>query len=107
MIVAAVIGILFVTVLAALGRRQALDTRTGWSIGNRGTSRLTTFFLQVGAVSTLLGISGLTALSGISATNIPMHLILGSIGMFLIGPVVWKLGKVFKYHTNADLVGHE
>lgn len=35
-----------------LGRRELLDTRTGWSIGNRGTSRLTTFFLQVGAVST-------------------------------------------------------
>lgn len=110
MIVAAVIGILLVTFLAALGRRESLDTHTGWSIGNRGMSSLTTFFLQAGAIFTsftFLGMSGLTVLGGVSATYLPAYLILGYIGMFLIGPVVWKLGKVFNYHTNADLVGHQ
>ena len=110
MIVAAVIGILLVTFLAALGRRKSLDTHTGWSIGNRGMSSLTTFFLQAGAIFTsftFLGMSGLTVLGGVSATYLPAYLILGYIGMFLIGPVVWKLGKVFNYHTNADLVGHQ
>ncbi|WP_297009247.1 sodium:solute symporter [uncultured Corynebacterium sp.] len=110
MIVAAVIGILLVTVLAAMGRRQSLDTHTGWSIGNRGMSSLTTFFLQAGAIFTsftFLGMSGLTVLGGVSATYMPAYLVLGYIGMFLIGPVVWKLGKVFSYHTNADMVGHQ
>ena len=110
MIVAAVIGILLVTVLAALGRRRSMDTHTGWSIGNRGMSSLTTFFLQAGAIFTsftFLGMSGLTVLGGVSATYLPAYLILGYIGMFLIGPVVWKLGKVFNYHTNADMIGHQ
>jgi SSS family solute:Na+ symporter len=110
MIVAAVLGILLVTVLATLGRRRSMDTHTGWSIGNRGMSSLTTFFLQAGAIFTsftFLGMSGLTVLGGVSATYLPAYLILGYIGMFLIGPVVWKLGKVFNYHTNADMIGHQ
>ncbi|QGU01531.1 putative symporter YodF [Corynebacterium kalinowskii] len=110
MIIAAIIGIALMAGLGLLGRRQSMDTHSGWSIGDRGMSSITTFFLQAGAIFTsftFLGMSGLTILGGISATYLPAYLVLGYIGMFLIGPIVWKLGSVFDYHTNADMVGHQ
>jgi SSS family solute:Na+ symporter len=110
MIAATAIGIALIAALAFMGRRQSLNTHTGWSIGNRGMSSLTTFFLQAGAIFTsftFLGMSGLTVLGGVSATYLPAYLVLGYVGMFLIGPVIWKLGKVFNYHTNADMAGHQ
>lgn len=110
MIIAAIIGIVLMAILGLLGRRQSMDTHSGWAIGNRGMSSITTFFLQAGAIFTsftFLGMSGLTILGGVSATYLPAYLVLGYIGMFLIGPIVWKLGSVFDYHTNADMVGHQ
>lgn len=110
MIAAVVIGMILIAGLGLLGRRQTMDTHTGWSIGNRGMSSITTFFLQAGAIFTsftFLGMSGLTVIGGVSATYLPAYLVLGYIGMFLIGPVIWKLGSVFNYHTNADMVGHQ
>lgn len=110
MIFAAILGIILIAILGFMGRRSSLDTHSGWSIGNRGMSSLTTFFLQAGAIFTsftFLGMSGLTVLGGVSATYMPAYLVLGYIGMFLIGPIVWKLGSTFNYHTNADMVGHQ
>ncbi|MGX1739848.1 sodium:solute symporter family protein [Corynebacterium flavescens] len=110
MIFAAILGIILIAVLGFMGRRGSLDTHSGWSIGDRGMSSITTFFLQAGAIFTsftFLGMSGLTVLGGVSATYLPAYLVLGYIGMFLIGPIVWKLGSVFNYHTNADMVGHQ
>jgi SSS family solute:Na+ symporter len=110
MIVATVIGIGLVALLGFLGKNQQLDTHVGWSIGNRTMSTVTTFFLQAGAIFTsftFLGMSGLTILGGISSAYMPSYLIIGYIGMFLIGPLIWKLGKTYGYRTNADLVGHQ
>lgn len=110
MIIATILGILLIAALGFLGRQRTLNTNSGWSIGNRGLSSLTTFFLQAGAIFTsftFLGMSGLTVLGGVSAAYMPAYLVIGYIGMFLIGPMVWKLGKVFDYRTNADMVAHQ
>lgn len=110
MIFATVLGLAVIATLGFLGRRRSLNTNSGWSIGDRGMSSLTTFFLQAGAIFTsftFLGMSGLTVLGGVSAAYLPAYLVIGYIGMFLLGPIVWKLGKVFNYHTNADMVGHQ
>lgn len=110
MIIATILGLALIALLGLLGRRTVLDTNSGWSIGNRTMSSLTTFFLQAGAIFTsftFLGMSGLTVLGGISAAYLPAYLVIGYIGMFLLGPAIWKLGKVFGYHTNADMVGHQ
>jgi len=37
----------------------------------------------------------------------PAYLIIGYIGMFVMGPLVWKISKIYGYHTNADMVGHQ
>lgn len=109
MIFATILGIVFISFLGFIGRSRSLDTHVGWSIGNRTMSSLTTFFLQAGAIFTsftFLGMSGLTVLGGVAATYLPAYLVIGYIGMFLIGPLIWKLGKIHGYRTNADLIGH-
>ncbi|MGO1346448.1 MAG: sodium:solute symporter family protein [Bifidobacterium psychraerophilum] len=109
MIYATIIGIALIAALGFFGRSKSLNSHTGWSIGNRTMSTVTTFFLQAGAIFTsftFLGMSGLTVLGGVSAAYMPSYLIIGYIGMFLIGPLIWKLGKTFGYRTNADLIGH-
>lgn len=110
MLIAVIIGLVFIAFLGFIGRKQSFNTNTGWSIGNRSMSTLTTFFLQAGGIFTsftFLGMSGLALLGGVSSAYMPSYLILGYIGMFIMGPLVWKLGKIFNYHTNADMVGHQ
>jgi SSS family solute:Na+ symporter len=110
MVIAVIIGLLFIAFLGFIGRKKAFNTNSGWSIANRSMSSLTTFFLQAGGIFTsftFLGMSGLALLGGVSAAYMPAYLIIGYIGMFLIGPLVWKVAKVYGYHTNADMIGHQ
>lgn len=51
--------------------------------------------------------SGLALLGGVSSAYMPAYLILGYIGMFIMGPLVWRIAKIYNYHTNADMVGHQ
>jgi solute:Na+ symporter, SSS family len=110
MIIAVVIGLIFIAFLGFIGRKQSFNNNTGWTIGNRSMSSLTTFFLQAGGIFTsftFLGMSGLSLLGGVSAAYMPAYLIIGYIGMFILGPLVWRVAKIYGYHTNADMVGHQ
>jgi SSS family solute:Na+ symporter len=110
MVLAVVVGLAFIAFLGFVGRKQSFNTNTGWSIGNRSMSSLTTFFLQAGGIFTsftFLGMSGLALLGGVSSAYMPAYLIIGYIGMFVLGPLVWKIAKIYGYHTNADMVGHQ
>lgn len=109
MIATAVIGILLIGVVGLLGRRSGGFDLAACTVGGRRFGRAATFLLQAGEIFTtftFLGMSGLVLGGGVAAMYMPSYLVLGYIGMFLVAPVVWRLGKKHGYVTNSDLLRH-
>ncbi|MHA6802885.1 sodium:solute symporter family protein [Salinifilum ghardaiensis] len=109
MITTAVAGVLLIGVVGLLGRRSGGFDLAAWTVGGRRFGRAATFLLQAGEIFTtftFLGMSGLVLGGGVAAMYMPSYLVLGYIGMFLVAPVVWRLGKEHGYATNSDYLRH-
>ncbi|GAB3278958.1 sodium:solute symporter family protein [Parasphingorhabdus pacifica] len=109
MISTAIIGLVLIGAVGMLGRRSGGFDLAAWTVGGRKLGSAATFFLQAGEIFTtftFLGMSGLVLGSGVAAMYMPSYLVLGYVGMFLVGPLVWKLGKKYGYRTNSDYLHH-
>lgn len=109
MITTAIAGLVLIAAVGMLGRRSGGFDLAAWTVGGRRLGSVATFFLQAGEIFTtftFLGISGLVLGSGVAAMYMPSYLVLGYVGMFLVGPMVWKLGKKHGYRTNSDFLQH-
>ncbi|MFR9728921.1 sodium:solute symporter family protein [Saccharopolyspora sp. MS10] len=109
MIATALIGLVLIAVVGLLGRRGGGVDLADWTVGGRRFGAVATFFLQAGEIFTtftFLGMSGLVLGGGVAAMYMPSYLVLGYVGMFLVAPLVWRLGKRHGYRTNSDLLRH-
>lgn len=109
MIVTALAGLLLIAVIGLLGRRGGGFDLSSWTVGGRRFGAVATFFLQAGEIFTtftFLGISGVVLGGGVAAMYMPSYLVIGYVGMFLVGPLVWRLGKRHGYRTNPDMLRH-
>ncbi|GAB2685368.1 sodium:solute symporter [Saccharopolyspora gloriosae] len=109
MIAIALIGLVLIAVVGLLGRRGGGFDLAAWTVGGRRFGAVATFFLQAGEIFTtftFLGMSGMVLGGGVAAMYMPSYLVLGYVGMFLVGPLVWRLGKRHGYRTNSDFLRH-
>ncbi|MCA1189453.1 MULTISPECIES: sodium:solute symporter [unclassified Saccharopolyspora] len=105
----ALLGLVLIAVVGLLGRRGGGFDLAAWTVGGRRFGAVATFFLQAGEIFTtftFLGISGLVLGGGVAAMYMPSYLVLGYVGMFLVAPLVWRLGKRHGYRTNSDYLRH-
>lgn len=109
MIATALIGVVLIAVVGMLGRRGGGFDLSAWTVGGRRFGAVATFFLQAGEIFTtftFLGISGVVLGGGVAAMYLPSYLVIGYVGMFLVGPLMWRLGKRHGHRTNSDLLRH-
>ena len=109
MIATALLGLVLIAGVGLLGRRGGGFDLSAWTVGGRRFGAVATFFLQAGEIFTtftFLGISGVVLGGGVAAMYLPSYLVLGYVGMFLVGPLMWRLGKRHGYRTNSDLLRH-
>ncbi|ASU79438.1 sodium:solute symporter [Actinopolyspora erythraea] len=105
----ALAGMLLIGVLGFLGRRGRTTGLSQWAVGNRGFGVLTTWFLQAGEVFTtftFLGVAGLAFTGGAAATYAVPYMPLAFVGLYFLGPRVWRLGSRHGYVTQADFYEH-
>lgn len=101
----ALIGIVVLGVVGFLGRRGRAVNIEEWTVGGRNFGTVTTWFLQAGEIFTtftFLAVAGLAFTGGASATYAILYIPLAFIGLYFIGPRLWRLGKKHGYLTQAD-----
>jgi SSS family solute:Na+ symporter len=99
------IGMFVIAGLAASGRRKAAKGLGEWTVGERKFSAATSWFLQAGESLTtfsFLGLSGLAFGGGSAASYAIGYLAVAWVGMYLMGPRIWRLAKDRGYVTQAD-----
>lgn len=109
MVAIAIVGLVLIGAVGLLGRRRGGFDLSAWTVGGRRYGRAATFFLQAGEIFTtftFLGMSSLVLGGGVAAMYMPSYLVLGYVGMFLVAPLVWRLGKRYGYKTNSDFLRH-
>ncbi|RFC75395.1 sodium:solute symporter family protein [Streptomyces sp. AcE210] len=98
-------GILVIGLLGLLGRRKPAANLEEWSVGGRSFGALTTWFLQAGEIYTtftFLGLAGLAYTSGVAVTYALPYLPLAYLGLYVISPVVWRIGRARGHVTQGD-----
>ncbi|NUU25001.1 MAG: sodium:solute symporter family protein [Streptomycetaceae bacterium] len=96
---------LLIAALGVLGRRKPAASLEEWTVGGRRFGAVTTWFLQAGEVYTtftFLGLAGLAYVSGVGVVYALPYLPLAYVGMYVIAPLVWRLGKDRGYLTQGD-----
>ncbi|WP_405904529.1 sodium:solute symporter family protein [Streptomyces sp. NBC_00656] len=98
-------GILVIGLLGLLGRRGPAASLEEWSVGGRNFGALTTWFLQAGEIYTtftFLGLAGLAYTSGVAVTYALPYLPLAYVGLYVISPIVWRIGRDRGHLTQGD-----
>lgn len=107
-IAAAVIGVALLTVLGmASGARESRSSLAGWLVNRRNMGPWLVWFLlgtEIYTAFTFQGLAGYAyAKGGPVFYNVALNDVAYSLG-FMILPLIWILGKRFRYVTQADFV---
>lgn len=100
-------GIVLIAVLGFLGRREATGDLSEWTVGGRQFGALTMWFLQAGEVFTtftFLGMAGLAFTGGVAAFYAIPYVPLGYVGLYFLGPRIWKRARARGHLTQADFL---
>lgn len=94
-------------VIALVGLRARRGTRdlSEWTVGGRNFGKGATWFLQAGegfTTFTFLGVANRTFAGGAVATYAIPYIPLSYIGVYFLGPRLWRLGTERGYLTQAD-----
>ncbi|WGW11695.1 sodium:solute symporter family protein [Saxibacter everestensis] len=101
----AIIGMVGIAVVAIRGRSKPHTDLAEWTVGKRNYGTLTMWFLQAGeafTTFTFLGVAGIAFSAGAASSYAIPYIPLGYIGLFFIGPIVWRYAKDRSYITQAD-----
>ncbi|TWP33802.1 sodium:solute symporter family protein [Leekyejoonella antrihumi] len=101
----ALIGMVVIASCAFIGRRRPSATLEDWTVGQRNFGGIVTWFLMAGesfTTFTFLAVAGLAFTSGAAATYAIPYIPLSFIGLYFLGPKLWRLGKQHGYLTQAD-----
>ncbi|HEY6934935.1 MAG TPA: sodium:solute symporter family protein [Marmoricola sp.] len=101
------VGIVVIAVLGFLGRRQATGDLSEWTVGGRRFGALTMWFLQAGEVFTtftFLGMAGLAFTGGVSAFYALPYVPLAYVGLYFLGPLIWRRARRRGHLTQADFL---
>lgn len=101
------VGILLIGGLGFLGRRQSTGDLSEWTVGGRQFGALTMWFLQAGEVFTtftFLGMAGLAFTGGVAALYALPYVPLAYVGLYFLGPVIWRRAHERGHLTQADFL---
>jgi SSS family solute:Na+ symporter len=101
------VGILVIALTGFLGRRQATSDLSEWTVGGRQFGALTMWFLQAGEVFTtftFLGMAGLAFTGGVAALYALPYIPLAYVGLYFLGPVIWRRAHERGHLTQADFL---
>ncbi len=101
------VGILVIAAVGFLGRRQATGDLSEWTVGGREFGALTMWFLQAGEVFTtftFLGMAGLAFTGGVAALYALPYIPLAYVGLYFLGPVIWRRAHQRGHLTQADFL---
>ncbi len=101
------VGIVLIAVLGFLGRRTPAADLSEWSVGGRQFGAVTMWFLQAGEVFTtftFLGMAGLAFTGGVAALYALPYVPLAYLGLYFLGPVIWRRARERGQLTQADFL---
>ncbi|MFF0630763.1 sodium:solute symporter [Streptomyces sp. NPDC004296] len=104
-LIVSAVGMLLIAALGVLGRRKPAASLEEWTVGGRRFGAATTWFLQAGEVYTtftFLGLAGLAYASGVGVAYALPYLPLAYVGLYVVAPLVWRLGRDRGYLTQGD-----
>lgn len=99
------LGIVIIAALGFLGRRKPAKDMDEWTVGGRKFGALTMWFLQAGEVYTtftFLGMAGLAFAGGVGALYALPYVPLAYMGLYFIGPLLWKRARDRGQLTMSD-----
>ncbi|WP_051179787.1 sodium:solute symporter family protein [Nocardia concava] len=100
----ALVGMVIIAAVGLRARRGAHDL-SEWTVGGRNFGKGATWFLQAGegfTTFTFLGVANRTFVGGAAATYAIPYIPLSYIGVYFLGPRLWRLGTERGYLTQAD-----
>lgn len=100
-----IVGIVALALVALRGKRQGRSDLAEWTVGKRNYGTFTMWFLQAGegfTTFTFLGAAGIAFSAGAASSYAIPYIPLGYIGLFFIGPIIWRYAKRRSYITQAD-----
>lgn len=106
-LVVTLLGIALIAVLGFLGRRKPTGDLAEWTVGGRRFGAVTMWFLQAGEVFTtftFLGMAGLAFTGGVAALYALPYIPLAYIGLYFLGPVIWRRARQRGHLTQADFL---
>jgi solute:Na+ symporter, SSS family len=99
-------GIVLIAVLGFVGRHRAGDL-SEWTVAGHGFGAFTMWFLQAGEVFTtftFLGMAGLAFTGGVAALYALPYVPLAYVGLYFLGPVIWRRAREHGHLTQADFL---
>jgi SSS family solute:Na+ symporter len=102
-----VAGLVLIGAIGLAGRKGPREP-SGWTVGGRRIGGTTMWFLQAGemfTIFTFLGLAGLASTGGVAALYALLYIPLAYVGLYHIGPRVWRRCRDEGYLTQADFVG--
>jgi SSS family solute:Na+ symporter len=106
-LVVTLLGIVLIAVIGFLGRRRPTGDLSEWTVGGRQFGSVTMWFLQAGEVFTtftFLGMAGLAFSGGVAALYALPYIPLAYIGLYFLGPIIWKRAHERGQLTQADFL---
>src|SRR3954452_736802 len=100
-------GIVLIGVLGFVGRRKPAADLAEWTVGGRKFGAVTMWFLQAGEVFTtftFLGMAGLAFTGGVAALYALPYVPLAYVGLYFLGPVIWRRARERGHLTQADFL---
>lgn len=100
-----IVGIVIIALLGFIGRRKPTGDLDEWTVGGRGFGALTMWFLQAGEIYTtftFLGMAGLAYAGGVGALYALPYIPLAFIGLYFLGPMIWRRAKTSGHLTMSD-----
>ncbi|WP_028921464.1 sodium:solute symporter family protein [Pseudonocardia acaciae] len=100
------VGILLIAAFGFVGRRRVVNL-SEWTVGGRRFGAVTMWFLQAGEVFTtftFLGMAGLAFTGGVASFYALPYIPLAYIGLYFLGPVIWRRSRSRGHLTQADFV---
>lgn len=101
-------GIVLIAWSGFVGRRTPVNLLSDWVVGGRKFGVITMWFLQAGEVFTtftFLGMAGLAFAGGVAALYALPYIPLAYLGLYFLGPLIWRRGRERGHLTQADFIG--
>jgi SSS family solute:Na+ symporter len=100
-------GIVVIAILGFVGRRAPTADLSEWTVGGRKFGAGAIWFLQAGEVFTtftFLGMAGLSFGHGVAAFYALPYVPIAFMGLYFLGPRLWRVAKRRDYLTHADFI---